>query len=158
MKTTVYIAVLAAFAVAGCATKTRSVELAGMYASDSGSVAIGKVDIMATPSGEESAFVKYVEDNAWLCPSMKLRSIKVMLTGTNSCARADELVGSICQAFVESHGTIAKSDASAAKVYAAQVAARSASSAAKGCADGSCSEPATESPECADGACSEGVE
>lgn len=84
----------------GCSTKTRSIELAGMYANESGTLAIGSVDVMAAPTGEESAFIKYDEDNAWLSPSMKLHDIKIMLTGTNSTAKAELLVKHICDAFV----------------------------------------------------------
>lgn len=94
--------------VCGCVTKTRSVELAGMYLSEAGTLAIGSVDVMASPTGEASVFVKYDEDNAWLAPSMKLHDIKIMLTGTNSCEHADALVKSICDAFVASSDKVAK--------------------------------------------------
>lgn len=86
--------------LAGCATKTRSVELSGLYANESGTLAIGSVDVMAAPIGEESAFIKYDEDNAWLSPSMKLHDIKIMLTGTNSTEQASALVKHICEAFI----------------------------------------------------------
>lgn len=87
----------------GCNTppKTRSIEAAGMYANPATeSLAIGKVEVVAIPEGEESAIIKYAEDNAWLCPSLKLHEIGVYLTGTNSVASATNIAASICQAFI----------------------------------------------------------
>ena len=87
----------------GCNTppKTRSVEAAGMYANPATeSLAIGKVEVVAIPEGEESAIIKYAEDNAWLSPSLKLHEIGVYLTGTNSVASATNIVDSICRAFI----------------------------------------------------------
>lgn len=94
-------AVAAAFALCGCATKSRSVKLAGMYASESGQLAIGKIEVQAIPEGVDAALIKYSEDNAWLSPSMKLHEIGITLTGTNSVAKADSIVKHICKAFVE---------------------------------------------------------
>ena len=86
--------------VSGCVTKTRSIELAGMYASEAGTLAIGSVDIVAAPQGEETATIKYAEDTAWLSPSTKTHEIKIMLTGTNSVEKSEKIVESICNAFV----------------------------------------------------------
>lgn len=94
--------------LAGCATKTRNVELAGMYASESGTLAIGSVEVMSAPHGEESAFIKYDEDTAWLSPSTKTHDIKIMLTGTNSTEQASALVKHICEAFVAVKPSVAK--------------------------------------------------
>lgn len=81
--------------------KSRVVDAAGMYANPATeSLAIGKVDVVAIPEGEESAIIKYSEGNAWLCPSLKLHEIGVYLTGTNSIASATNIVASICQAFI----------------------------------------------------------
>lgn len=85
----------------GCASKTRTIDLAGMYASESGLLAIGEVEVMAAPQGEESATIKYTEDNAWLQPSMKKHNIKIMLTGSNSVEKVDAIVKNICYAFTE---------------------------------------------------------
>lgn len=86
-------------AICACATKTRNVELDGMYLSEAGTLAIGSVDVMASPVGEETATVKYNEDTAWLSPSTKLHEIKIMLTGTNSVGEVKHIVRDICKAF-----------------------------------------------------------
>lgn len=96
----ILLAAFAALAGCGCATKTRNAELDGMYLSETGTLAIGSIDISAAPQGEESASIKYSEDNAWLSPSMKLHEIKIYITGTNSTQNVGEVVKSICTAFV----------------------------------------------------------
>lgn len=83
----------------GCATKTRNLDLDGMYASETGTLAIGSVEVMAAPVGEESASIRYEEDTAWLSPGVKTHEIKIMLTGTNSVSSAKGIVKSICKAF-----------------------------------------------------------
>ena len=94
------VAIIFAVVLTGCVTKTRSIELAGMYASEAGTLAIGQVDIVAAPQGEETATIKYEEDTAWLSPSTKTHEIKIMLTGTNSVEKSEKIVESICKAFV----------------------------------------------------------
>lgn len=90
--------------LAGCATKTRSVQVDGMFTeAGAGLLALGSVDVMAAPVGEETAFVRYEEDNAWLTPSMKLHKIEIMQTGTNSVENMTAIVKSICDAFVAAH-------------------------------------------------------
>ena len=93
-------AMLVAALLAGCATKTRSVDLDGMYVSEAGTLAIGSVEVMAAPQGEESAAIRYAEDTAWLSPTTKTHAIKIMLTGTNSVMSAKRIVADICAAFV----------------------------------------------------------
>ena len=94
---------IAAALVCGCATKTRNVEIDGMFTqAEAGILAVGSVDVMAAPVGEESAIIKYEEDNAWLHPSMKLHSIRIQLTGTNCTTCVTGIVSSVCQAFVQS--------------------------------------------------------
>lgn len=93
-------ALLVAALLAGCATKTRSVDLDGMYVSEAGTLAIGSVEVMAAPQGEESASIRYAEDTAWLSPTTKTHAIKIMLTGTNSVMSAKRIVSDICAAFV----------------------------------------------------------
>lgn len=88
-----------AFIFCGCATKTRNVEIDGMYVTDTGTLAIGSVDVMASPLGEESAMIRYEEDTAWLSPSTKVHEIKIMLTGTKSTSYAKGIVEEICRAF-----------------------------------------------------------
>ena len=90
---------LAIMAFCGCATKTRNIELDGMYASETGTLAIGSVEVMAAPVGEESASIRYEEDTAWLSPTTKTHEIKIMLTGTNAVSCATGIVESICKAF-----------------------------------------------------------
>ena len=101
MKTSLAIASIIASAaiLAGCASKTRSIDLAGMYASEAGTLAIGRVEVQSSPQGVESAAIRYTEDTAWLSPSTKTHSIKILLTGTNAVQSARGIVGSICGAF-----------------------------------------------------------
>ena len=114
------LALLAMFAIVlavsvcltGCATKTRSVDLDGMYVSEAGTLAIGSVEVMAAPQGEESASIRYAEDTAWLSPSTKTHAIKIMLTGTNSVSSAKRIVADICATFT-AHSAAPQGSASA---------------------------------------------
>lgn len=83
----------------GCATKTRNIDLDGMYASEAGTLAVGSIEVMASPEGEESAAIRYAEDTAWLSPSTKTHEIKILLTGTNAVHSATSIVSNICAAF-----------------------------------------------------------
>lgn len=85
----------------GCATKTRSVDLDGMYLSEAGTLAIGSVEVQSAPVGEETAAIRYTEDTAWLSPSTKTHEIRILLTGTNSVKSAKSICASICDAFVK---------------------------------------------------------
>ena len=82
----------------GCATKTRNIDLDGMYFTEAGSLAIGSIEVMASPAGEESAAIRYAEDTAWLSPSTKTHEIKILLTGTNAVHSATSIVSNICAA------------------------------------------------------------
>lgn len=93
------IMIAVAVCLSGCATKTRSVDLDGMYVSEAGTLAIGSIEVMAAPMGEESVSIRYVEDTAWLSPSTKTHAIKIMLTGTNSVSSVGGIVSDICAAF-----------------------------------------------------------
>lgn len=100
------LALAALLALAGCATKTRSVEVDGLFTqAEAGIVALGSVDVMAAPVGEETALVKYEEDTAWLSPSTKTHAIRIQLTGTNSVASAEGIVRRICAAFARAAET-----------------------------------------------------
>ena len=106
MKTSLAIAsIIAAAILAGCATKTRSIDLAGLYASESGTLALGKIEVQASPEGVESAAIRYTEDTAWLPPSTKTHSIKILLTGTNAVPSAPSIVSSLCAAFTATAAT-----------------------------------------------------
>ena len=83
----------------GCATKTRNIDLDGMYLTEAGTLAIGSIEVMASPVGEESAAIRYAEDTAWLSPSTKTHEIKILLTGTNAVQSATGIVSNICAAF-----------------------------------------------------------
>jgi len=83
----------------GCATKTRNIDLDGMYVSEAGTLAVGSIEVMASPEGEESAAIRYAEDTAWLSPSTKTHEIKILLTGTNAVCSATSIVSNICAAF-----------------------------------------------------------
>lgn len=94
---------LGVLAICGCATKTRSVDMDGMYASEAGTLAIGSIEVMAAPVGEETATIKYEEDTAWLSPQTKTHEIKILLTGTNAVGSAKSIVKDICAAFTAVH-------------------------------------------------------
>ena len=99
MKTLALATICATTLLAGCATKTRSIDLAGMYASESGTLALGKIEVQSAPEGVESAAIRYTEDTAWLSPTTKTHSIKILLTGTNAVGSANGIVKSICRTF-----------------------------------------------------------
>ena len=99
MKTLALAIICATTLLAGCATKTRSIDLAGMYASESGTLALGKIEVQSAPEGVESAAIRYTEDTAWLSPTTKTHSIKILLTGTNAVGSAKSIVKSICNTF-----------------------------------------------------------
>ena len=90
---------LGLMALCGCATKTRNIELDGLYVNETGTLAIGSADVMSAPMGEETATIRYEEDTAWLSPHTKTHEIKIMLTGTNAVTSAEGIVESICRAF-----------------------------------------------------------
>ena len=88
--------------LAGCATKTRNVEIDGLFTqAEAGIVAMGSVDVQASPVGEETALIKYEEDTAWLSPATKTHAIRIHLTGSNCVSCVTGVVASICGAFVE---------------------------------------------------------
>lgn len=130
MKKLVFASILAA-AFCGCATKSRSVDIGGMWLSETGQLAVGKVRVDAIPEGSESAVIHYTEDTPFLSPSKKTHDIDVILTGTNSVGSASNIVSSICQAFVAVAPKIAEVNANATKgvtaLDAAQAKARPAS-------------------------------
>lgn len=96
-----FVCFAAIVALVGCATKTRNVELDGMFVqADSATLAVGSVDIMAAPVGEESAIIKYGEDTAWLHPETKTHSVRIQLTGSNCVDKVDRIVENICRAFI----------------------------------------------------------
>ena len=84
---------------AGCASKIRNLDMAGMYASEAGTLAIGKVEVMAAPQNVESAHIRYKEDTAWLSPATKTHEVKILITGTNAVDKVDGIVKNICEAF-----------------------------------------------------------
>lgn len=92
---------LASSVLIGCATKTRNVEIDGMFVqAESATLALGSVDVMAAPIGEESAIIKYGEDTAWLSPETKTHSIRIQLTGSNCVDKVDSIIEHICKAFI----------------------------------------------------------
>lgn len=110
MKKLLIIAALAAVAT-GCATKTRNVEINGLFTqAEAGMLAVGSVDVMATPAGEEGAMVKFAKDYNFF-QSQPNYDIKVQMTGTNSVQRLPDVVQSICEAFVAVAPRVAKSEA-----------------------------------------------
>lgn len=114
MKKLIIIAALAALAC-GCATKSRHVELKGMYVNGkTGAVAIGYGEVDAIPEGTESATMRYSEDTAWLQPQIKTHDIRVLLTGTNAVEHIVDVVKSICDAYQSTAPAIMQSNAQVA--------------------------------------------
>ena len=105
-------ALLAAALLAGCATKSRSFDAKGMYASESGQLAIGKIHVDAIPEGTDSAVVHYSEDTAWISDT-KTHAIDIILTGTNSVGSAEGIVEKICDAFIAVAPKVTKTEAEA---------------------------------------------
>ena len=102
-KLMVICAALCAAILTGCTSdRVKSVELDGLFLQgDTGTMAIGSIDVMASPKGEESAVIKYDQDTPWINPTGKaMNHIKIMLTGTNATDKADAIVEHICKAFV----------------------------------------------------------
>lgn len=90
-------------AFCGCSSKTRTVDVGGMFTqAELGMLAIGSVEVMSSPSGEESALIRYVEDCALLNSSMMLRNLSIQLTGTNAVQGAEKIASEICRAIVDS--------------------------------------------------------
>lgn len=115
MKKLVFASILAA-AFCGCwSPKARSFDASGIYVSETGQLAAGKIHVDAIPEGTESAVIHYTEDTALLSPSTKTHDIDVILTGTNSVGSASNIVSSICQAFVAVAPKIAEVNANAPK-------------------------------------------
>ena len=111
--------IAAAMLAAGCGTtKSRSFEAKGLYASETGQVAIGKVHVDAIPEGTDSAVVHYSEDTAWIS-DVKTHYVDVILTGTNSVTNATSIVSSLCEAFV-AVGTKKKAEAAEPAAEAAK--------------------------------------
>lgn len=82
----------------GCATKSRHLDIAGAYVNQSGTVAVGSIEVQSAPEGVESAMVSYEDSAAWFS-DVKEHSIRILLTGTNSVTAADGIVSGICAAF-----------------------------------------------------------
>jgi len=143
-KLTIIITLAAAFC--GCATKSRSVDIGGMYLSETGQLAVGKIHVDAIPEGSESAVIHYTEDTALLSPSTKTHDIDVILTGTNSVGSASNIVSSICQAFVAVAPKIAEVNANAPKGVTVLDAAQANSPSPSASSEGSGAEPPSVPP------------
>lgn len=91
---------LGVLAICGCATqeKTRSLDMKGVYVSDSGKIAFGSVKIQSAKAGAEAAMISYTESVPMFCDE-KERNVHVTLSGTNSCQNAAKIVRDICSAF-----------------------------------------------------------
>ena len=98
MKKLLFVALAAT--LAGCGTsKARHLDIGGGYASKSGTLAIGSIEVQSAPEGTESAMIRY-EDEVAMFSEKKEHSINVLLTGTNSTASAIGIVKCICKAFI----------------------------------------------------------
>jgi len=89
--------------VGGCHSfhsKSRYADIGGMYVSDTGQLAIGKVSYKSVPSGQDAAIFDYNEDTAWLNPSKKTCSFSLFLSGSNAVSRVDAVFEKLCKSFV----------------------------------------------------------
>jgi hypothetical protein len=88
------------FIFAGCGGKAHHIDLAGCYANQSGSIAIGSIEIQSAPGEIESAMVSYEDSKAWFSDAKEHR-IRILLTGTNSVSSSSAIVEEICNAFIK---------------------------------------------------------
>lgn len=97
-----------AWLLCGCSAKTHHVDLAGCYATQAGTLAIGSIEVQSAPDGAESAMVSYEDSKAWFS-DIKEHRIRILLTGTNSVTAADGIVSNICAAFIATAPTMISS-------------------------------------------------
>ena len=91
---------LGVLAISGCATanKTRSLDMKGVYVSDSGKVAFGSIKIQSAQEGAEAAMVSYTESMP-IFSDEKERNVHITLSGTNTCRNVAAIVRDVCSAF-----------------------------------------------------------
>ena len=102
----------------GCGTpgKMRDVAVKGMYVNGySETLAIGAGRVTSIPGEREALAAHYEEDTAWLQPSVKTHALDIFLVGSNSVARAEDIIKHICEAFRDVAPTVAQTDADVAK-------------------------------------------
>ena len=147
MKKLLTLVALAMF-VAGCATKSRSIDVKGMFVSESGQLAIGYGHVDAIPEATDSAIIHYEEDVALLSPSTKTHDIDIILTGTNSVSSSEGIVKAICKAFVQVAPSVAAAKEVKGQLGSGSVGA--ASDSATGAAQSSTGNNATSDPHSGD--------
>lgn len=102
MKKLLFVAAAVFFAAAACGCRSdrvRDIELEGMFTqAESGTVAIGSVEIQAAPKDSESVSLKMWWDSPLLAPSEVRPCARLMISGTNSCAKAADIVNAITKA------------------------------------------------------------
>ena len=90
--------------VGGCQSfhsKSRYADIGGMYVTDTGQLAIGKVKYKSAPDGEDAAIFDYDEDAAWLNPSQKTCSFSLFLSGSNTVSKVDTIIEKLCKTFAQ---------------------------------------------------------
>jgi len=92
--------IVIAAAACGCKSdRVKDLELEGMFTqAESGTVAIGSIEIQAAPVASESVALKMWWDSPLLAPSEVRPCARLMMSGTNTCAKADEIVQAITKA------------------------------------------------------------
>ena len=99
MKSLAVMALIILILCCGCSSpKSRHLDIAGCYVTQSGTFAVGSIEAQSAPEGVESAMVKYTDDTSWFSDQKK-HTISILLTGTNSTVHADAIVSNICRAF-----------------------------------------------------------
>lgn len=116
MKKLMILAALAAIA-AGCNSpaKVRDIDLKGMYINGyTETLAIGQGKLTSIPGEREALAAHYEEDVAWLSPNKKTHALDIFLVGSNTVAKADKIIESICRAFADVAPTISSNNVAAA--------------------------------------------
>jgi hypothetical protein len=99
MSKLIIILTLGALAISGCATadKTRSIDMKGVYISDSGKIAFGSVKTQSAQEGAEAAMISYTETMPVFSDD-KERNVHITLSGANTCITVAEIVRDVCSA------------------------------------------------------------
>jgi len=102
MKKLMIVAAAAAVLV-GCASdRAKNCDVDGMYVNGgTGSMALGSIELTATPTGGESFVLKVDQDTPWVNPTgEKMNHARCMMTGSNTCSHVEKVVEHLCKIFV----------------------------------------------------------
>jgi len=87
------------FIVACKSDRTKDLELNGMFTqADSGTVAVGSIEIQAAPTAAESVSLKMWWTSPFLAPSEVRPCARLIVSGSNTSEKADKMVDAIAKA------------------------------------------------------------